>query len=43
LIRQNIQASPDVQPYVLFASGLLPYIAEGQDDLSHYDFGNYAL
>jgi hypothetical protein len=41
-VRQNVQ-SGDAQPFVMFASGFLPYIADSQFDLSTCDFSNYAL
>jgi len=31
------------RPYVLFTHGLLPYAANAQYDLSHYDYASYAL
>jgi hypothetical protein len=30
-------------PYVVFASGYVPYVADAQFDLSHWDYANYAL
>ncbi len=30
-------------PYVVFASGFVPYRANAQFDLSHWDFADYAL
>jgi hypothetical protein len=31
------------RPYVIFASGHMPYLGSAQFDLSHWDFANYAL
>jgi hypothetical protein len=31
------------RPYVIFASGHMPYLANAQFDLSHWDFANYAM
>jgi hypothetical protein len=30
-------------PYVVFTSGYVPYVADAQFDLSHWDYANYAL
>jgi hypothetical protein len=30
-------------PYVVFASGYVPYVADAQFDLSHWDYANFAL
>ena len=30
-------------PYVVFASGYVPYAADAQFDLSHWDYANFAL
>jgi hypothetical protein len=42
LVRQNTEATPPVQPYLVFASGHLPPIAEAVSDLSRFDVSNYA-
>jgi hypothetical protein len=31
------------RPYVLFTSGFIPYAADAQFDLAHWDFANFAL
>ncbi|MFE2879320.1 hypothetical protein ACFXG6_25435 [Streptomyces roseus] len=41
-VRQN-GSEPAAQPALLFAGGFLPYLADGQYDLSRLDFANYAL
>ncbi|MET7636355.1 hypothetical protein [Streptomyces sp. NPDC005078] len=41
-VRQN-SAERTAQSALLFASGFLPYLADGQYDLSRFDFANYAL
>jgi hypothetical protein len=43
LVRQNTEATPPVQPYLVFASGHLPPIAEAVSDLSRFDVSNYAF
>jgi hypothetical protein len=36
-------AAPRPQPYVLFASGHIPYVANARFDLALWDYANYAL
>jgi hypothetical protein len=43
LVRQNAQAGPAVQPYVVFASGHVPPVSDAQFDLSRFDVSNFAL
>ena len=48
LVRENVQASAGplgtaARPYLVFASGFLPYVANAQYDLSRWGFANYAL
>jgi hypothetical protein len=44
VIRENMQvASSSVVPALLFTSGWIPYQAEPQYDLAHWNFANFAL
>ena len=42
---QNVKAAADglsVQPFVAFASGLLPNLAVARFDMARFDYSNYA-
>ena len=40
-VRENFQNSPAPLPYLLFASGQMPYLGDAHFDLSHWDYSNY--
>jgi hypothetical protein len=39
----NVWTTAPGGPYVIFASGYVPYAADAQFDLSHFDYANFAL
>jgi hypothetical protein len=39
----NVWTTAPGGPYVVFASGYVPYAADAQFDLSHFDYANFAL
>ncbi|HEX4525399.1 MAG TPA: hypothetical protein VH108_01500 [Gaiellaceae bacterium] len=39
----TVWTTPPGGPYVVFASGYVPYAADAQFDLSHFDYANFAL
>lgn len=43
VVLENAQAPAGVRPAVLFASGHVPYAANAQFDLSHWNFANFSL
>jgi hypothetical protein len=45
VVRENQQQAvgkPQPQPYVVFTNGFVPYAADAQFDLSHWDYASYA-
>jgi hypothetical protein len=39
----NVWTTAPGGPYVVFASGYVPYAADAQFDLPHFDYANFAL
>ncbi|NTX16432.1 hypothetical protein HUA76_37245 [Myxococcus sp. CA056] len=42
-LAQSDASTPRPQPYLVFASGYLPYLGDARSDAAHWHFGNYAL